>query len=131
MSNAIQIDRVSPGSLFKLVFIGTTFAVAPLAAVGAVVAALGGAPVYLAGIAYTDLGGLFVGLLIAPFMGLSLGGFVVVLVPLGWWVYGQLHRRSLTAFPITSLENRQCHRPLPFTGRLPRECVMMAVPCER
>jgi hypothetical protein len=96
MNSSVEIEKLSPGSVFKLVCLGTTFAVAPLCALGALLALFGVAPASVSGVAYTGIGGFFVGLLFAPFLGLSFGLSAVVFVPFGWWIYGQFRPRSLT-----------------------------------
>jgi len=106
MDNSVEIDKLSAAALFKLLFLGTSFALAPISAVAALVALFGGAPVSFAGVAYTGLGGFFVGLLMAPFVGFTFAGSAVVLVPFGWWVYGQFYRRSLMAVLKSSQETR-------------------------
>jgi len=102
MTKYVEIDKLEAGALFKLVFLGTLFGLAPLSALASLLALFGFAPVSFAGVAYTGLGGFFMGLLMAPMVGLSLAGMAVFIVPFGWWVYGQFYRRSLRAVPKSS-----------------------------
>lgn len=96
MSNTIEIEKLTAGAIFKLTCLSVTFALAPIGALSAVFA-LFGAPVTIFGAIRTGFEGFFLGLLVAPFAGLSFGLMSVVLVPFGWWVYGQFRPRSLDA----------------------------------
>lgn len=104
MTTYVEIDKLESAALFKLVFLGTLFGLAPLSAVVSLLALFGFAPVSFAGVAYTGLGGFFIGLLMAPFVGFSLAGAAVFLVPFGWWLYGRFYRRSLRAVLKSSQE---------------------------
>jgi hypothetical protein len=97
MSRSVEIERLSAGALFKLIFLGTSFGLAPVGLLAGIFAFFGAPTVSVAGVIYTGLGGFFIGLLMGPFLGLVYGTFAAVVVRFGWWIYGHFSVRSLRA----------------------------------
>jgi len=97
MSHYSEIEKLSAGSVFKLVFIGVTFAIIPFCLLAGVLALFGADTVRLDGAVQTGISGFIVSLSLAPFVGLLFAVFAIALIPLGWWIYGRLFRRRLLA----------------------------------
>lgn len=87
MYQTLKVRKLSTGSVFKLVALGSVCSLVPLFVLLSLMAALGAGSVKWNGQAYTGLSGLLVSPLMAVGLSLFISVFVGTLLSLGLWLY--------------------------------------------